>query len=194
MNENKDDLISKENDANTPESTENVIDALEVIENSDSLSSTENIEENKKNKKSKKKKNKKKEIKNELEHRSRILEYLKNEHAWENYVLLILSVVALLLGVLILNDTLSINADFPVIGSFPTQFAWVLVVLSTIALLLSLYPFFKPSYPELKKVTWPTWKKFLADSVRVFIFIIALTLLLLLFDIFISKLVALILQ
>ncbi len=125
----------------------------------------------------------------EEEQHSRILEYLKNEHKWENYVLLILSIMALMLGCLIINGTLEVSDSFPIIGNFPKVFAWILIGLSALAILLSVWPFFKPAFPELKKVTWPKARTFGADVARVFIFLIILVAVLLLFDAFVAKLI-----
>ncbi|MGM9971476.1 MAG: preprotein translocase subunit SecE [Anaeroplasmataceae bacterium] len=152
------------------------------------------VEEKKKNStKEKKQKNKNKNSK-DAEQKSRILEYLKSEHKWENYVLLFLSLFALVLGCLIINETLTVNSDFPIIGDFPKVFAWILIGLSAFALILSMYPFFKPAFPEFKKIKWPRPKAFLADTARVFIFLIILVLLFLLYDAFISKLMGLLLN
>lgn len=128
------------------------------------------------------------------EDKSRLLEYLKNEHKWENYVLLVLSFFALVLGLLILNGTLTVNEDFPLIGNFPKAFAGTLVALAVLAILLSLWPFFKPAFPELKKVRWLRFRDFLADSARVFIFMFILVAICLLYDAFISRLIKVILD
>ena len=130
----------------------------------------------------------------EVERKSRILEYLASEHVWENYLLLVLSLFALILGVLILNNTLTVNDSFPLIGDFPTLFAWFLVGAASLALILSLYPFFKPTWPEFKKITWPNKRLFGGNSIRVYMFLIMLTLLFLLYDAFISKLIGMILK
>lgn len=126
--------------------------------------------------------------------KSRLLEYLKNEHKWENYVLLVLSFFALILGLLILNGTLTVNEEFPLIGNFPRAFAGTLVALAVLAILLSLWPFFKPAFPELKKVRWLRFRDFLADSARVFIFMFILVAICLLYDAFISKLIRVLLE
>lgn len=128
-----------------------------------------------------------------VEQHSRILEYLKSEHKWENYVLLVLSFMALILGCLIINGTLQVSEEFPLIGNFPRIFAWVLIGLSVLAIVLSVWPFFKPAFPELKKVSWPKGRQFAADTARVFIFLLILVFLLLLFDAFISRLIKFIL-
>ncbi len=130
----------------------------------------------------------------EAQDKSRILEYLKNEHKWENYVLLFLSLFALVLGLLILNGTLQVSESFPLIGNFPKVFAGVLVGLAVLAILLSLWPFFKPAFPELKRVTWPRRRDFAADTARVFIFMIILVCVFLLYDAFISRLIKLLID
>lgn len=179
-----------ENNENT--AVDEVIEKEEVDSNQPSL---ENEVEPKKEKKTKKigHTHVNNEAKPEEQH-SRILEYLKNEHKWENYVLLILSFMALILGCLILNGTLEVSEDFPLIGNFPKVFAWILVGLSILAIALSLWPFFKPAFPELKKVSWPKGRQFGADVARVFIFLLILVSVLLLFDAFVSKLISYILS
>ena len=122
----------------------------------------------------------------------RIGEYLKEEHQWENWLFLGISIVTLLLGCLMLNGALQVRSDFPVIGEYPTVFAWILVVLASLGLLYALYPFLKPAFPELKKITWLTWPKFLGNAIRTFVFIIILTLLFMLYDVFITELLGLI--
>ena len=133
-------------------------------------------------------------VQDKQEEKSRILEYLKNEHKWENFVLLFLSLFALVLGLLILNGTLTVNEDFPLIGNFPRAFAGTLVGLAVLAILLSLWPFFKPAFPEIKKISWPRGKAFLADTARVFIFLFILVGVFLLYDAFISKLIKVLLD
>jgi preprotein translocase SecE subunit len=118
---------------------------------------------------------------------SRILEYLKTEHKWENYVFLTVSVIVLMLGVLILTGVLVVRNDFPVIGQNATAYGWVLVVVASLGTLYALFPFYKPCFPEFKKISWLKGMKFVGDIVRVFLFIIIFTLLFLLYDSFISQ-------
>ena len=122
----------------------------------------------------------------------RITEYLKEEHQWENWLFLGISIITLLLGCLMLNGALQVRKDFPVIGEYPQVFAWILVVLASLGLLYALYPFLKPAFPELKKITWLAWPKFLGNAIRTFVFIIILTLLFMLYDVFIAELLGLI--
>lgn len=123
---------------------------------------------------------------------NRLLQYIKEEHKWENYLFFFIALVVLVLGCLMLTGVLTVKDDFPVIGSFPTVFAWVLVGFASIGILYAIYPFFKPAFPEFKKITWLTPKKFLADSIRVFVFLIIFTALFLLYDSFITELLALV--
>ena len=122
----------------------------------------------------------------------RITEDLKEEHQWENWLFLGVSIITLLLGCLMLNGALQVRKDFPVIGEYPQVFAWILIVLASLGLLYALYPFLKPAFPELKKITWLAWPKFLGNAIRTFVFIIILTLLFMLYDVFIAELLGLI--
>ena len=118
---------------------------------------------------------------------SRILEYLKTEHKWENYVFLAISVIVLMLGILILTGVLVVKEDFPLIGEHSTVYGWVLVVVAGLGTLYALYPFYKPCFPEFKKISWLKGAKLVGDIIRVFLFIIIFTLLFLLYDSFISQ-------
>ena len=118
---------------------------------------------------------------------SRILEYMKTEHKWENYVFVFISVLVLMLGILILTGVLVVREDFPVIGQNAKVYGWVLVVVASLGTLYALFPFYKPCFPEFKKITWLKGVKLLGDIVRVFLFIIIFTLLFLLYDSFISQ-------
>lgn len=122
------------------------------------------------------------------EGKSRILEYLATEHKWENYLFVVVSLVTLILGTLILTGALVVKEDFPLIGDYPKVFAWILVAFAGFGLLYAIYPFFKPAFPEFKKISWLSGRKFLANVIRVFTFLIIFTLLFLLYDIFISQL------
>ena len=121
------------------------------------------------------------------EGKSRILEYLKEEHKWENWVFLFVSLITLILGILILTDVLVVKDSIPVIGDYPTVFAWILVVISGVGLLYALWPFYKPSLPEFKKITWIKGMKFVGNIVRVFLYIFIFAGLFLLYDAFIQE-------
>lgn len=122
----------------------------------------------------------------------RIAEYIKTEHKWENFLFLALSAIVMVLGGLILNGALVVRENMPLIGEHPDIFGWILLGMGFLFLLYSLYPFFKPAFPELKKITWLTGKKFLADLLRVFLFIIILVSLFILYDALITGVLRLI--
>ena len=116
----------------------------------------------------------------------RIGEYLKEEHKWENYVFLLLSIIVMVIGGMIIVGSLEVKEDFPIIGSHSTVFAWILVGIGFLTLLYALYPFVKPTFPEFKNITWLTGKKYWGDVVRVFVFLGILVALFLLYDSFIT--------
>ena len=49
------------------------------------------------------------------EQTSRIWEYITTEHKWENYAFMFLSIAVLILGVFILNGTISVKSTVPII-------------------------------------------------------------------------------
>ena len=124
----------------------------------------------------------------------RIAEYLKTEHKWENYLFVFVSLVVMVLGGMILSGSLVVKNSFPLIGEHPVAFAWILIGFAGLALLYSLYPFFKPAFPEFKKITWLTFPKFIGDTIRVFLFIIVFVLLFILYDSLITGILRLILK
>ncbi|MFH0767585.1 MAG: preprotein translocase subunit SecE [Bacillota bacterium] len=128
----------------------------------------------------------------QVEQKSKLLEVLTTEYKWENLLLGILATLSGALALMIIsgNTLLQINDNFPILGQGNNGviFAWVLFAISIFGLILVIYPFFLPAIPELKKITWPSWPKFLDHSVRVLIFLIILTGMLLLYDILIIRL------
>lgn len=118
--------------------------------------------------------------------KSKVVEILTTEYKWETYLLGFLSVVAIALGLLIFANVLTVSETTPVIGNYPKLFAWIITIVGSIGLILFAIPLFKPAVPELKKLSWPTWRVFVANSTRVFIFIIVLAGVFLLYEAFIS--------
>jgi len=113
-------------------------------------------------------------------------EIMSTEYRWETYLLGVLGVFALAIGLLMKTDVLTVKEDTPIIGANPAIFEWIIIGLAVVALILFAIPFFRPAVPEFKKLTFPTWRLFLANSVRVFIFLIIMTLLFLLYEAFIT--------
>lgn len=121
---------------------------------------------------------------------SKLMEILSKDYRWESYLFFAISLLVLLLGVLILTGALTINSDAWLVGSFPTTFAWILVVIGALTLIYAVYPFFKPAFPEIKKISWLKGRKYFGNVVRVFAFIIVFALLFLLYDMFITEILA----
>ena len=134
----------------------------------------------------------KKQEKNEAQGFYRILEYLQTEHKWESYLFIAVSLVTLILGCLMLTGTLIVKDDFPLIGDYPKVFAWGLVIVSGLGLIYALYPFYKPAIPEFRKISWLTLPKFGGNVIRVFLFLIIFTLLFVLYNAFIARILTLI--
>ena len=93
---------------------------------------------------------------------------------------------------LILNGALVVKDDFPLIGGHSTPFGWTLVGIAALGTLYGLYPFFKPAFPEFKKITWLTIPKFIANTIRVFVFMAVFISLFILYDMFIANIYVLI--
>lgn len=122
----------------------------------------------------------------------RIGQYLKEEHKWENWLFLAISIITMVLGGLLLNGALIVRSDFPFFGEHPDVLGWILFGFAGIGLLYALYPFFKPAFPEFKKITWLSLPNFIGNSIRTFLFIGVFTGLFILYDSFITELLALI--
>jgi preprotein translocase subunit SecE len=122
----------------------------------------------------------------QVEQKSKLLEVLTTEYKWENLLLGILATLSGALALMIIsgNQLLEINENFPILGQGNNGviFAWVLFAISLFGLALVIYPFFLPALPELKKITWPTFPKFLDHAVRTLIFLLILTSFILLFN------------
>ena len=122
----------------------------------------------------------------EVEQKSKLLEVLTTEYKWENLLLGILATLSGALALMIIsgNQLLEINENFPILGQGNNGviFAWVLFAISLFGLALVIYPFFLPALPELKKITWPSFPKFLDHAVRTLIFLFILTTFILLFN------------
>ena len=126
----------------------------------------------------------------QVEQKCKLLEVLTTEYKWENLLLGVLATISGALALMIITGStvLSIRENFPVLGQGNNGliFAWVLFAISVFGLILVIYPFFLPAFPELKKITWPTWPKFLDNAVRTTIFLFFLTGVILLFNLFIK--------
>ena len=117
---------------------------------------------------------------------SKLKEILSTEYKWETYLIGFLSIFSLALSLLMLTGVLTIKESTPVIGKNPLVFEILLLVLSVAGLVLFSIPFFRPAIPEVSKLSFPTWRVFVANTTRVFIFLFVVVLLFLLYEAFIT--------
>lgn len=127
-------------------------------------------------------------IKEEKPKKSSLLEVLSKEYKYENLILAVLALIICAYSAMLLNGELLISADTPVIGTKPKVFAWILMIIGLISLLVVLVPFYKPAIPELKKLSWPDRNKFLGNIARVFIVMIILCVCFVIYDYFLVML------
>ncbi len=100
--------------------------------------------------------------------KNRLAEIFTKDYKYEGLVLLILSIIAIIVGVFLLN-----NYPDQLIGWISgTVFGWVLIGLGGVSLLLSIWPYYKPSVYEVKRVNWPNKKTMLENCISTFIFTI----------------------
>jgi len=118
-----------------------------------------------------------------------ILAIFTKEYKYEGLLLLFLSLVAIVLGSMVLigetsggANGLTINENVFLIGDFPKAFAWILIILGVLSFILAVWPFFKPSVSEIKRVSWPTKGTLLQNTSTVFAFIVVMALFFLLSD------------
>jgi len=119
---------------------------------------------------------------------SRVMEILKKEYAFENWLLAVLAPILILYGVYIVLGKFGTTDLTAILGSsgigfidffFNTNLKRIftgvfLILIGALVLIYLLIPYLRPSFIEMKKVTWPTPKNLASDSSRVFIFLIFL--------------------
>ena len=121
---------------------------------------------------------------------NRIAQFLNTEYKFENFLLVALSLFAIVFGVLILQDTFSIPADAFLVGQYGDVFAWVLIVLGVISLLLWAIPFYRPSISEIKHIKGLKRREFLGNVLKVVVFTIVLALIFFVFDLLIEVVIS----
>lgn len=133
---------------------------------------------------------------NENKKQNGVLAIFTKEYKYEGLILLTLSLIAIVLGVMVLigvgtdgTSGLTVNPEVWLIGKYPAAFAWILVILGVVSMLLALWPYYKPSLYELRRVAWPTKGTMLQNSLTVFAFIIVMALFFLLSDIILGYVV-----
>ncbi|MFK5883624.1 MAG: preprotein translocase subunit SecE [Candidatus Izemoplasma sp.] len=117
---------------------------------------------------------------------NKVLEIIKTEYKIENLLLGTLGLLVLILGVyLVEDDIFSLNqTSWWILDSEikRTIFSIVVIVIGLGAFLLTVWPFFVPSFAEMKKVSWPNKKTIINHSMRVFGFIFFLSAMFIVYD------------
>ncbi len=126
------------------------------------------------------------------EKKNKLLEILNKEYKFENIFLAFVAVLSIAFGIMILNGDFVVKEGFPILGDFPRVFAWALIGIALFGLLMVIYPFYEPAFPEFKKITWATRNELLTDIARVFSYMIIISLAFLFFDLIIKRIVGLI--
>ncbi len=118
-----------------------------------------------------------------------ILSIFTKEYKYEGLLLLFLSLVAILLGTMVImgensvdGRPLTIRKEVFLIGEYPLVFAWILVILGVMSLILAVWPFLKPSVSELRRVSWAKKGELLQNTATVFAFIVIMAAFFLLSD------------
>lgn len=115
--------------------------------------------------------------------KNRLAEIFTKDYKYEGIVLLILSIIAIVVGILILpNPGTIMGISVKIMG-------WILIGLGGVSLLLSIWPYYKPSVYEVKRVDWPTKKSMLEDVISVFIFTIIFVLFFTIVDLGLTSLI-----
>jgi len=113
---------------------------------------------------------------------NRIMEILTTEYKGESFLLVMVSIVIMVVSAYIINGTLVINPDFPVIGLFPTLSVIVFMFSGAVGFVIGSWPLFKPSVVEIKRLSPPTKATFFDHMVKVFTFILVFLVVFIAFD------------
>ena len=96
---------------------------------------------------------------------NRVIEILKKEYPFERILLGVLGAMVIILGVyLIEGENLQIRLTNWWIFNTATKqliFSIIVIVVGVVSLFMAIWPFFVPSFGEMRKVTWPNRKTIL---------------------------------
>lgn len=117
---------------------------------------------------------------------SKVLEILKKEYPFERVLLGVLGALVIILGVyLIEEEVLEIRlTDWWIFNTATKRliFSIVVIIVGAVSFFMAIWPFFVPSFAEMKKVSWPNKTTIMNHSARVFGFILILSLFFVLVD------------
>ena len=123
---------------------------------------------------------------------------LEKEYKYEGLLLLFLGIIVVVLGVLIRigistdgASGLVINENFYFIGEYPSAFSWILIVLGALAIIFAIWPYYKPSVKEMKRITWPSKKYVIKNTLTVVVYVAIIAALFVGFDALLNKVVEL---
>ncbi len=118
---------------------------------------------------------------------NRLSEFFFSEHKFWDILGLFSGIFATLIGFMLLfTDSLYIDSSVFIIGQYSTVFAWMVFMLGIVMLIMIGWPFYEPSIPELKKVTYPSKAKLLNHTIRTFGFMAFFLAMLILMDMLIG--------
>ena len=110
---------------------------------------------------------------------SRVLEILRKEYPFERIALGILGALVIVLGVyLVEGRLLTIRLTNWWIFNTDTKiliFSIFVIAIGALSFFMAIWPFFVPSFGEMKKVTWPGRSMILNHTARVFGFILSIS-------------------
>lgn len=133
------------------------------------------------------------EAKKQKEKRNYFLEFFAKEYKGENLILLVLAIFAVVLGALIISGTLVVYEEFFLIGLKQGKvFAWILIALGSVSIILVAYPFYYPSFGEIKHIKGYTKVDYLKNTLSVLVFIVIVALVFFLYDLGLNPLMELI--
>lgn len=124
----------------------------------------------------------------EKKQQSPVMRVLTKEYKYESLFLVLISIVIMVVSAYIINGTLTIRSEFPVLGNFPLVSAIVFFVAGFIGLVVGAWPIFKPSFKEVRRLTPPTKRMYGDHTVKVFSFILGLLAIFLIYDTVIASL------
>lgn len=122
---------------------------------------------------------------------SKVWDIIMKEYKYESILLVVISIIVMVTSAYIINGTLTIRPDFPVLGDFPLVAAIVILIAGFVGLVLGAWPIFKPSFKEVKRLTPPTPSTFKDHIIKVFTFILGLTAVFLIYDTIIASFIKL---
>ena len=104
----------------------------------------------------------------EKQKKNRLVEAFTKDYKYEGLLLLVLSIISIVIGVYFLGNPPAVT---DLLGIPTKVFFWLLIALGGVSLLLSIWPYYKPSIYEVRRITWPTKKEMLENSLSTFIFV-----------------------